>query len=269
MPGAGKSTFAETLEAEGYDRLNRDALGGTLSNLVSRLDALLDAGTNRVVLDNTYPTRASRNEVIETAWRHGREVRCIWLDTSVADAQVNSIRRMIEVHGSLPTPEEIKARAKTDPRFLLPDAQFRYERTIEPPSVAEGFASIERLEFKREHRGGSRRAIILSSDDLASSHDAVLDRYRADGWLVFVHAWRPARPLPNLGDVHVAICPHEAGPPVCWCRKPIPGSVIEFSMLRDVDLARSIVVGSSPADRTMADRIGARFESTESFLSAI
>jgi hypothetical protein len=43
------------------------------------------------------------------------------------------------------------------------------------------------------------------------------------------------------------------------------GSVIEFAMRRDVDLTRSIVVGSSPADRTMAQRIGATFETAEAF----
>jgi aryl-alcohol dehydrogenase-like predicted oxidoreductase/predicted kinase len=265
MPGAGKSTLAASLEGNGYDRLNRDALGGSLSDLVPRLDALLANGKDRVVLDNTYPTRASRNEVIETAWRHGAAVRCIWLDTSVADAQINSIRRMIDVHGSLPTPEEIKVRAKVDPRFLLPDAQFRYERTAEAPTLDEGFMSVEKVPFDRDKEGGRNRALVLSMEDLQPEHRPVIDRHRSDGWLVFVHAWRPATPTLDLGDIDLAVCRHEAGPPVCWCRKPIPGSVIEFAMRRDVDLTRSIVVGSSVADRTMAERIGARFEPAETF----
>lgn len=263
MPGAGKSTFAASLEATGYARLNRDALGGSLSDLVPRLDGMLANGTDRVVLDNTYPTRAARNEVVETAWRHGVAVRCIWLDTSVADAQINSIRRMIEVHGTLPTPEEIKARSRSDPRFLLPDAQFRYERTVEAPSTEEGFVSVERMHFKRERSSGTNRAVILSAEQTALAQRPVLDRLRAAGWLVFVHAWRPTAALPELGQVDVAVCPHEAGPPVCWCRKPIPGSLIEFAMRRDVDLSRSIVVGDSPADRTMAERIGARVATLE------
>ena len=259
MPGAGKSTLAASLEEDGYDRLNRDALGGSLSDLVPRLDALLAKGNDRIVLDNTYATRASRNEVIETAWRYDIAVRCVWLKTDVADAQINSIIRMVEAHGSLPTPEEIKARAKSDPRFLLPDAQFRYERALEPPTLEEGFESVQVVEFARSRRPGSNRALIFSADDIALDLRPELDRARAEGWLVFVHAWRPSAALPDVGPIELGICPHEAGPPVCWCRKPIPGTVIEFAMRRDVDLAKSVVVGRSPADRTMAERIGATF----------
>src|SRR5918999_1637291 len=66
MPGAGKTSVARELETTGFERLNRDALGGSLTDLVPRLDALLADGQHRIVLDNTYPTRRSRNEVIET-----------------------------------------------------------------------------------------------------------------------------------------------------------------------------------------------------------
>ena len=270
MPGAGKSTLAASLERDGYDRLNRDALGGSLGDLVPRLDSLLATGKNRVVLDNTYPTRASRNEVIETAWERGAGVRCIWLTTSVADAQINSILRMIHVHGSLPMPEEIKSRAKTDPRFLLPDAQFRYDRALEPPSAEEGFERIETREFQRGIGEGTMRALLFDFDDLVDRDPVAIARYRDDGWLMFAHAWRPGSDsLPTLpeafGRVDVAVCAHEAGPPVCWCRKPIPGSALEFAIRRRVDLSQSIVVGSSAADRTMAERIGALFESRDTF----
>jgi aryl-alcohol dehydrogenase-like predicted oxidoreductase len=280
MPGAGKTVAACQLEADGYDRLNRDALGGSLGDLVPRLDKLLVHENQRVVLDNTYPSRSSRNEVIETAWQRGVPVRCIWLTTDVGDAQINSILRMLDVHGSLPTPEEIRERSKKDPRYLLPDAQFRYERALEPPSIDEGFASVETRAFVRQPNVGDTRALILDFDDLMSRGTAVvrdtLAAYREDGWLLFVHAWRPqvARKEITLEDVDAhfatmremlgvpvdfACCPHDAGPPVCWCRKPIPGSVLEFASRRGVALSRSIVMGSSAADRTMAERIGARF----------
>ena len=257
MPGSGKSTHAATFESSGYERLNRDALGGSLGDLVPRLDALLATGKTQVVLDNTYPTRASRNEVIETAWRHGVGVRCVWLKTTVADAQINSIARMIEAHGSLPTPEEIKSRAKSDSRFLLPDAQFRYERMLEVPTLDEGLETIEVREFKRVSATGSKRAVILDAAVIGPEIRPALDRLRAEGWLVFVHAWRATAPPSDIGPIHYGACPHEGGPPVCWCRKPIPGLVLEFAIENDVDLSRSIVLGGSPADRTMAERIGA------------
>jgi hypothetical protein len=41
--------------------------------------------------------------------------------------------------------------------------------------------------------------------------------------------------------------------------------VLELASRRGVALTQSIVVGSSAADRTMAERIGARFEPSESF----
>jgi aryl-alcohol dehydrogenase-like predicted oxidoreductase/histidinol phosphatase-like enzyme len=297
MPGAGKTVIARDLEGDGYERLNRDALGGSLADLVPRLDAMLGAGRRRIVLDNTYPTRRSRNEVIETAWQRGVQVRCIWLTTAVADAQINSLRRMLDLHGSLPTPEEIRQCSKKDPRYLSPDAQFRYDRTVEPPTLEEGFVSIETRTFSREPIDASARALILDFDDLVGGAAPVLyaddltieqtrrdrlARYREDGWLLFIHAWRPqlarnettpeavdacfARVRELLGDwVDIACCPHDAGPPVCWCRKPIPGSVLEFGLRRGVALGRSVVVGSSVADRTMAERIGARFEPSGDF----
>ena len=296
MPGAGKTVIASEMASRGYDRLNRDLLGGALADLTPRLDGLLASGCRQIVLDNTYPTRAARNEVIEAAWLRGASVRCIWLTTDVANAQINSIQRMIEAHGKLPTPEEIRERGKKDPRFLLPDAQFRYERTLEPPVLDEGFDSIEERPFLRDERigGGTTRSMILDFDDLLDGEqpalrasDVLIDPQRRDllrrraeeGWLLFVHAWRPqiARGETNVEEVaacfaelgkqlgvsiDTACCAHDAGPPICWCRKPIPGSVIDFAIRRGVALDRSVVMGSSAADRTMAERIGARLETS-------
>jgi histidinol phosphatase-like enzyme len=151
----------------------------------------------------------------------------------------------------------------------------------------------------REPTKAERRALIMDFDDLVGSAAPVLRAqnvsvdakranmlatHRKDGWLLFVHAWRPqverneatlqdidacfARLRELIGDVDIAICPHDAGPPVCWCRKPIPGSVIEFASRRSVALDRSIVVGASAADRTMAERIEAPFQPSESFFRA-
>jgi len=273
IPGAGKTTIALDLERQDYDRLNRDALGGSLSDLVPRLASALSSGERRVVLDNTYPTRKSRNEVIECAWQHGVPVRCIWLTTEIGDAQVNAIQRMIDAHGSLPSPEEIRARGKSDPRYLGPDAQFRYERTVEPPVEDEGFASVERRGFVRLPASGTNRALMFDFDELSqiasdpANRDALARRID-EGWLVFAHAWRPGASPSDVEaefgraresfafDVALAHCVHSAGPPVCWCRKPIPGRLIEFVRRCNVSITRSIVVGGSAADRTMAERLG-------------
>ena len=95
IPGAGKSTLAESFVERGYTRLNRDDAGGTLSDLLPRLDALVASGESRIVIDNTYVSRKARASVIGTAARHGLPVRCISLETSVEDAQVNAVERNV------------------------------------------------------------------------------------------------------------------------------------------------------------------------------
>ena len=105
IPGAGKSRVAEEYVARGYVRLNRDERGGSLRDIAAALDEQLASGDRRVVLDNTYLTRAQRSYVVEVAARHGVAVRCIWLDTPLAQAQVNLVERLLERFGSLPTPE--------------------------------------------------------------------------------------------------------------------------------------------------------------------
>ena len=99
IQGAGKTEHAQALLAHGYERLNRDQRGGRLSGLNRALDEGLGAGKRRWVLDNTYRSLASRARVVECAWRHGVPARCIWLDTPLADAQINAVRRLRARYG--------------------------------------------------------------------------------------------------------------------------------------------------------------------------
>ena len=61
------------------------------------------------------------------------------------------------------------------------------------------------------------------------------------------------------GPVESALCPHPAGPPTCWCRPPLPGLPLAFAREHGVDPSRSILVGTSPAHRTLATTLGARY----------
>ena len=83
LPGAGKTTLTERFVADGYQRINRDETGGTLRALTGDLERALAAGASRIVLDNTYVSRRSRAEVLQTAAAHRVPVRCVWLSTSV------------------------------------------------------------------------------------------------------------------------------------------------------------------------------------------
>src|SRR5207253_1494126 len=120
IPGAGKSRVAEEYVARGYLRLNRDERGGGLREVADALDGELSSGVRRVVLDNTYLTRAARSYVIEAASRHRVPTRCIWLDTPLAQAQVNLVERLLDRFGSLPSPEQLRGPAGREPGMLMP-----------------------------------------------------------------------------------------------------------------------------------------------------
>ncbi|HET9316890.1 MAG TPA: aldo/keto reductase, partial [Vicinamibacteria bacterium] len=132
LPGAGKSTLADAMVRDGYERLNRDTAGGRLSDLLPSLRAHLAAGRRRIVLDNTYGTRASRNAVIEAAWAQDAQVRALWLTTSLEDAQVNAVTRMLAKYGRLLEPDEMKRVSRSDPNAFAPQALYRHRRELEP-----------------------------------------------------------------------------------------------------------------------------------------
>ena len=270
VPGAGKSRVAEEYAARGYLRLNRDERGGTLRELAGSLDEELGSGTRRVVLDNTYLTRAARSHVIEAASRHRAPVRCIWLDTSLAQAQINVVERMLERLGALPTPEELRTRAR-EPGVLAPTSQMRAFRELEPPSADEGWTTVEQVAFTREPSSRTRPGVFVAAAALRQPDwERALDGADPEApHLVFDwsadgspgdHTELTERLASAVrGPIESALCPHGGGPPTCWCRPPLPGLPLVFARAHDVDPARSMLVGLSPAHRTLATAIGARF----------
>jgi aryl-alcohol dehydrogenase-like predicted oxidoreductase/predicted kinase len=201
LPGAGKTTFAEALVRHGYYRLNRDETGGTLRALLPALDAALATGRSRVVLDNTYVSRKSRAEVLRAAAARGVPVRCIWLTTSVEDAQTNAAFRLVSRYGRLPSDAELKAMRKDDDAALLPTVQFRYQRMLEAPDLSEGFSRIDVVPFERrrdpswvdralivwcddvllESRSGRRAPLTPDDTHVSIARGAVLRRYQDEG----------------------------------------------------------------------------------------
>jgi aryl-alcohol dehydrogenase-like predicted oxidoreductase len=267
IPGAGKSRIAEEYAARGYVRLNRDERGGTLREIAGALDEELSAGGRRVVLDNTYLTRASRNYVLEAATRHGVPTRCIWLDTPLAQAQVNLVERLLERFGSLLSPEELKTWARREPGVHAPTSQMRALRELEPPSNDEGFAAVEQVAFARTPWTGRPRPGVFVA---AAALEHALDRTDVDvPHLLF--DWLPdgtpdalsalaARLADRVsGPVETAVCAHPGGPPACWCRPPLPGLLLAFARAQSIDPSRSLLVGTSPTHRTLAATLGARY----------
>ena len=270
IPGAGKSLLAEDHVARGYLRLNRDERGGSLRELAKTLDEELSSGARRVVLDNTYLTRAARSYVIETANRHGIATRCIWLDTPLAQAQVNLVERLLDRFGSLPTPEEVHG-ARDEPGVLAPTSQMRAFRELEPPSDDEGFRSVEHVPFARGPSDGRGVGVFVAAPVLreAGWKEAIEQGDRGAPHLVY--DWSPYGGLDELsalggalaaevsGQVETALCPHPAGPPICWCRPPLPGLPLAFARAHGIDPTRSTLFGNAPAHRTLATTLGARY----------
>lgn len=270
IPGAGKSRVAAEYAACGYLRLNRDEQGGSLRDLAAVLGEHLASGARRVVLDNTYLTRASRNDVIEAAGRHGAPVRCIWLDTPLAQAQVNLVERFLDRLGSLPDPEDLRGLARREPGLLAPTSQMRASRELEPPSADEGFAEVEQVSFERAPSAG-RGGVFVAASAVASpdweraigggdpTAPHLVFHWSADGTdaLLVDAAARLATKV--SGPVERALCPHGGGPPSCWCRPPLPGLPLVFARAHDLDPAQSVLIGSGPAYRTLAATLGARY----------
>jgi aryl-alcohol dehydrogenase-like predicted oxidoreductase len=269
IPGAGKTLLADEYQARGYVRLNRDERGGSLRALADALDEVLTAGARRVLLDNTYLTRASRSHVVDAATRHGLSARCVWLDTPLAQAQVNLVERLLDRFGALPTPDELRVAARREPGLLLPTSQMRALRELEPPSADEGWSRVEQRAFERSAFAAERGAGVFVAG-------AALERPGSDGALAeaapdaprLLFDWDPdggreaslLRAASGLaGTVEIAVCPHGAGPPTCWCRPPLPGLPLAFARAHGVDPSRSLLIGTAAAHRTLAATLGARY----------
>jgi aryl-alcohol dehydrogenase-like predicted oxidoreductase len=271
IPGAGKSRVAAEYVARGYFRLNRDERGGTLRELAATLDEKLSSGVRRLVLDNTYLTRASRSHVLEAAGRHRVPARCVWLDTPLAQAQVNLVERLLERFGALPTPGELRNAAKTEPGVLAPTSQMRALRELEPPAADEGWAGVEQVPFERTPSPRASAGVFVGAAALLEPgwEHAIAQADPSAPHLVY--DWSPDGSADALaaaaallsakvsGPVETALCPHPAGPPTCWCRPPLPGLALAFARAHDVGTAGSLLVGCTPAHRTLATTLGARY----------
>ena len=215
------------------------------------------------MLDNTYLARAWRNDVVETAARHGLPVRCVWLDTPLAQAQLNLVERLLDRFDGLPSPEELEAASRKEAGVLTPTQQMRALRELEPPGDDEGFASVQHVPFSREPREGKPGVFVAASaverfplDTIDEDAPHLVFDWRPDGLTADLQTLA-ARLSATL--VETAACTHGGGPPTCWCRPPLPGLPLEFARRHGVDPARAVLVGTSAAHRTLASTLGSRY----------
>jgi aryl-alcohol dehydrogenase-like predicted oxidoreductase/histidinol phosphatase-like enzyme len=300
LPAAGKSTAARALTADGYARVNRDDEGGSLRGLTASIDRLAEEGRRQIVLDNTYVSRKSRAPVIQAAARHGYSVRCLWLSTGVEDAQVNAVTRMLGRYGRLLGPDEMRRAVKDDVGAFGPGVQFRYQRELEPPRADEGFSRVDVVPFERRRdESRANRAIVVWCDGviaasrMTSAADRIepiagragtLRRYADEGWRVLGIDWQPGIADGTVtaeqieagygclraatGVEEIVYCPHGAGPPVCWCRKPLPGLGVLLIHKYGLDPSQCVYVGGGAQDPGFARRLGMAYRDASSFFAA-
>ena len=128
----------------------------------------------------------------------------------------------------------------------------------------------------RTSRSGARSP--TSPDDVAVVPQAAhaLRRYRDQGFRLLGVSWHPeverggmtpetveatlARTQELLGlEVEAVWCPHGDGPPVCWCRKPLPGLALVLIERHRLDPAACVYLGREPSDQAFARAAGFAF----------
>ena len=80
---------------------------------------------------------------------------------------MNAVERLVSRYGRLPDEHELNALRKRDVAALLPTAQFRAQRELEPPDPDEGYSRIKVVPFERRiNPAHVNRAVIVWCDDV-------------------------------------------------------------------------------------------------------
>lgn len=299
-PSSGKSTLSAKLASENSIILNRDKIGGTVINLLPKMENLLKNNCN-VILDNLFPTVESRAPFIAKCKELHVDINCIMMDTSIEDAQFNFVLRAFDILGEFPTPELIK---KTKhPNIFPPAVFFKYRKEFEKPSLEEGFTSIKKEHFvRKDNPEFVNKAVILDYDgtlrecingngkypvskdqiEIKPRRKKVLDMYREQGYLLLgmsnqsgIHKGHLSEELAHelfqytnqlLGvDIEYNFCPHQSAPISCYCRKPQSGKGVEMILKHKLNRQECIFVGDYTSDKTFSERCGFRYIDEEEF----
>jgi histidinol-phosphate phosphatase family protein len=232
-------------------------------------------------------------------------VRCIHLATPVREALINIVQRVLERHGRLLGPDDVKALSKTDPNLPPPSALTRWAACFEPPSVDEGFGAVEEVPFVRRPGEGKTKALLLDVDgtlrrtksgelyptkpediEILPGRKEVLTRWINDDYKLFfvsnqsgvasekvtaeaVEAcFERTRELLEVSIEDVAYCPHSAFPAGCFCRKPLPGLGVHLVRKHQLALSELVMVGDMDSDEEFAAALGAKYFHADKFFAA-
>lgn len=305
IPSSGKSTYARKFVDSGYYRLNRDKEGGSLDNLIKKMEYKYNSkGVNHFVLDNTYTTLDSRKTVLEWAHENDFNIDCRWIDIDVGDALYNASKRMIDKFGELLMPKEIKS--SKDPNVYPPIVIYKYRKSFEPPSFFEGFSKVAKIKFKRRPFGNEykNKALLLDYDgtlrttksgniypkepndiEIMPKRKEVLEEYQNLGYILLGISNQSGIAKGDLSSeqseecfnktnellgisIDYRYCPHRPFPLQCYCRKPSPGLGVEFIENYKLNPQKCIMVGDLKTDETFAKRCGFQFREQAEFFNS-
>jgi D-glycero-D-manno-heptose 1,7-bisphosphate phosphatase len=265
------------------------------------LEKLIKSGKD-VVLDNTFPTVEVRKPFIDTCKSNKTEIHCIYLDTSIEDAQINALNRMYERYNKIFFDVEQLKEVKKDPNMFPITVFFKYRNEFQKPSMMEGFTSIEGKKFVRQPYAYTNKAIILDFDDTLREVKNGEFKYPVKKEEVSILAGRKERLQQAIKDGYVLLgasnqsgiakkkltneaaiecfdhtcdllgvkidykyCPHNIPPASCYCRKPQSGMLVHFIHKYKLNPKDCIFVGDSTSDKTAATRVGMQYQTPQEF----
>jgi len=133
LPGAGKSSLYREKFARTHVHVSKD-LWPKATKREDRQREMIDdalAGGRSVVIDNTNPTRAERAALIRVAHAHKARVIGYFFDVNTRTAVARNAER-------------------TGPAKVPNVAIFTAAKRLQPPSLAEGFDQLFRVEIAKD-----------------------------------------------------------------------------------------------------------------------
>ena len=145
---------------------------------------------------------------------------------------------------------------------------------------------VVRFERRRDAAPVGRALFVWCDDvEVLPGRAPLLRRHADEGFRIVALSWRPEvgegavspeqvdaeheRIRCELGvPIEFLHCPHPAGPPVCWCRKPLPGLPVAAIVRHRIDVERSFYVGRSSGDVLLARRLGLPYRDAAEFFAS-
>lgn len=301
FPGSGKSTVTKSLIAEGYRNHNRDIFGGTRDMYNNALEALVQSGEKKLVLDNTYPDPDTRSGPLAIAKKYGYSIEAWLMETTLEQSMYNAVSRQVKTYGKVLDNEELAA--TKSPNMFPVLVQYRYRKQFVMPTVEEGFDTVKTIPFVKEPlpKDYVNKAIILDYDGtirttktgnkapntvddivILPGRYEVLQAYKERGYILLGVSNQAGISKGHLDksmatscfqETHKKLgitldyrfCPHQSVPVNCYCRKPGVGFAVEFIHKYKLDPSRCIMVGDMTSDKTFAKRAGFKYQDQSIF----